>query len=92
MSAIPIDQVLIEKPEDYRVLMLPRDKYWLRTVDPDSKTIAKAKVIVGKTRFSFLGLHKKQLAEPIKLVSKFEPLIHVLFFLYLPILHCIEHG
>ena len=40
-SVIPIDQVIINDPGQRQVLMLPRGRYWLRTVDPDSKVIAK---------------------------------------------------
>ena len=38
-SAIPIDQVTIDDQSDRKVLMLPKGKFWLRTVDRDSKVI-----------------------------------------------------
>jgi hypothetical protein len=38
-SAIPIDQVIIDDQSDRKVLMLPKGKFWLRTVDRDSKVI-----------------------------------------------------
>lgn len=41
-SAIPVDQVIITQPSDWRVLMLPAGRYWLRTIDRDSKVIAAA--------------------------------------------------
>ena len=43
-SAIPIDQVIIEEPKDRKVLMLPPGRFWLRTIDRDSKVIAEAHV------------------------------------------------
>jgi hypothetical protein len=41
-SAIPVDQVIINEPYDRRVLMLPLGRFWLRTIDRDSKVIAEA--------------------------------------------------
>ncbi len=41
-SAIPVDQVIINEPYDRKVLMLPAGRYWLRTIDRDSKVIAEA--------------------------------------------------
>lgn len=46
-SAIPIDQVLIDEPQDRKVLMLPPGRFWLRTVDRDSKVIAETHVRVS---------------------------------------------
>lgn len=45
-SAIPIDQIMIDNPSDRKVLMLPKGKYWLRTVDQNTKIIAKATIEV----------------------------------------------
>jgi len=41
-SAIPVDQVIINESSDRKVLMLPAGRYWLRTIDRDSKVIAEA--------------------------------------------------
>ena len=41
-SSIPVDQVLIEEPRDRKVLMLPKGRFWLRTIDRNSKVIAKS--------------------------------------------------
>lgn len=41
-SAIPIDQVIIDEPNDRKVLMLPVGRFWLRTIDRDSQVIAEA--------------------------------------------------
>jgi hypothetical protein len=41
-SAIPVDQVIITASSDRTVLMLPAGRYWLRTIDQDSKAIAEA--------------------------------------------------
>jgi len=41
-SAIPVDQVIIAESSDLKVLMLPAGRYWLRTIDRDSKAIAEA--------------------------------------------------
>ena len=45
-SAVPVDQVIIDEPKDRKVLMLPRGRFWLRTIDRDSKVIAEAYVRV----------------------------------------------
>src|SRR2546423_8592267 len=45
-SAIPVDQVIINEPRDRKVLMLPAGRYWLRTIDRDSKVIAEAHLSV----------------------------------------------
>ena len=45
-SAIPVDQVIINEPFDRKVLMLPAGRYWLRTIDRDSKVIAEAHLSV----------------------------------------------
>jgi hypothetical protein len=39
-SAIPVDQVLLDDLSDDTVLMLPAGRYWMRTIDRDSKLIA----------------------------------------------------
>jgi hypothetical protein len=46
-SAIPIDQVLIGEPKDRKVLMLPPGRFWLRTINRDSKVIAEAHLRVS---------------------------------------------
>lgn len=46
-SAIPIDQVIINDQKDRKVLMLPKGKFWLRTVDRDSKVIAETSLSVS---------------------------------------------
>ena len=45
-SAIPIDQVLIDEQSNSKVLMLPKGKYWLRTIDRESTVIKKTTVLV----------------------------------------------
>jgi len=39
-SNIPIDQVIIDQPNDLKVLMLPAGRFWLRTLDRDGSVIA----------------------------------------------------
>ncbi|HKY46041.1 MAG TPA: hypothetical protein VJM50_23315 [Pyrinomonadaceae bacterium] len=46
-SAIPVDQVIIDESNDRKVLMLPPGRFWLRTVDRDSKVIAEAPLSVS---------------------------------------------
>jgi hypothetical protein len=46
-AAIPIDQVIIDDQSDRKVLMLPKGKFWLRTVDRDSKVIAETTLSVS---------------------------------------------
>ncbi len=41
-SSIPIDQVLIDERGDRKALMLPKGRFWLRTIDRNSRIIAKA--------------------------------------------------
>jgi hypothetical protein len=45
-SAIPVDQVIITESSDRKVLMLPAGRYWLRTIDRESKVIAEARLKV----------------------------------------------
>lgn len=45
-SNIPIDQVVIDEPNDSKVLMLPAGRFWLRTIDRDGKVIAEARLRV----------------------------------------------
>jgi hypothetical protein len=45
-SAIPVDQVILETPNDRKVLMLPGGRFWLRTVDRNSKVIAETSLHV----------------------------------------------
>lgn len=45
-SVIPIDQVVINDPGQRKVLMLPKGRYWLRTIDADSRVIAKVTLSV----------------------------------------------
>ena len=45
-SAITVDQVLITASSDPKVLMLPAGRFWLRTIDQDSKAIAEAHLTV----------------------------------------------
>ena len=45
-SAIPVDQVILNEPDDRKALMLPKGRYWLRTIDRDSKVIAKTTLSV----------------------------------------------
>jgi hypothetical protein len=46
-SAIPIDQVIIDDQSDRKVLLLPKGKFWLRTVDRDSKVIGETTLEVN---------------------------------------------
>lgn len=46
-SAIPVDQVILNDPPDGKVLMLPAGRFWLRTIDRDSKVIAEARLKVS---------------------------------------------
>jgi hypothetical protein len=46
-SAIPIDQLIIDEPMDRKVLMLPRGRFWLRTIDRNSKVIAETHLRVS---------------------------------------------
>lgn len=43
---IPVDQVVIDGPNDRKVLMLPAGRFWLRTIDRDGKVIAEARLRV----------------------------------------------
>jgi hypothetical protein len=43
-SAIPVDQVIIEEPNDRKVLMLPAGRFWLRTLDRDGRVIAETRL------------------------------------------------
>lgn len=43
-SAVPVDQVIIEEPNDRKVLMLPAGRFWLRTLDRDGKVIAETRL------------------------------------------------
>ena len=45
-SNIPVDQVVIDEPNDRKVLMLPAGRFWLRTIDRDGKVIAEARLRV----------------------------------------------
>lgn len=45
-SAIPVDQVVIQEPNDRKALMLPTGRFWLRTIDRDGKVIAEARLRV----------------------------------------------
>ena len=45
-TAVPVDQVIINESNDRKVLMLPRGRFWLRTIDRHSKVIAEAPVSV----------------------------------------------
>ena len=45
-TAIPVDQVVIVVRNDQKVLMLPSGKFWLRTIDQNSKVIAETHVSV----------------------------------------------
>lgn len=45
-SAIPIDQVLIDERSNPKVLILPKGKYLLRTIDRESTVIRKATVLI----------------------------------------------
>jgi hypothetical protein len=44
--ATPVDQVIINLPDDRKVLMLPAGRYWLRTIDRESNVIAEAHLSV----------------------------------------------
>jgi hypothetical protein len=43
-SAIPVDQVIIDEPNDRKVLMLPAGRFWLRTLDRDGNVIAETRL------------------------------------------------
>ena len=45
-TAVPVDQVIINESNDRKVLMLPRGKFWLRTIDRHSNVIAEAPLSV----------------------------------------------
>ena len=45
-SAIPVDQVVINDQSDRKSLMLTAGRFWLRTIDPESSVIAKARLSV----------------------------------------------
>jgi hypothetical protein len=45
-TAIPVDQIIIDDHDNQKVLMLPSGKFWLRTIDPNSKVIGEAHVTV----------------------------------------------
>jgi hypothetical protein len=45
-SVIPADQVIINEPYERKVLMLPTGRFWLRTIDRDSKVIGEAHLSV----------------------------------------------
>lgn len=45
-SVIPIDQVVINDSSERKVLMLPVGRYWLRTINPESKVIEKVTLSV----------------------------------------------
>jgi hypothetical protein len=44
--ATPVDQVIINEPTERKVLMLPAGRFWLRTIDRDSKVIAETHLTV----------------------------------------------
>ncbi|HJU61959.1 MAG TPA: hypothetical protein VJ864_07920 [Candidatus Binatia bacterium] len=46
VSAIPVDQVILNNSGDQKVLMLPAGRFWLRTIDRDSKVLAEARLRV----------------------------------------------
>ncbi|HEV2706269.1 MAG TPA: hypothetical protein VGV59_10120 [Pyrinomonadaceae bacterium] len=46
-SAIPVDQVILNGPHERKVLMLPAGRFWLRTIDRNSKVIAEARLSVS---------------------------------------------
>ena len=46
-SATPVDQVIINESHGREVLMLPAGRFWLRTIDRDSKVIAEAHLRVS---------------------------------------------
>jgi hypothetical protein len=39
-TAVPVDQIVLSDHETASVLMLPRGKFWLRAIDPDSRVVA----------------------------------------------------
>jgi hypothetical protein len=39
-TAIPVDQVIIDAPNDRKILMLPAGRFWLRTLDREGRLIA----------------------------------------------------
>jgi hypothetical protein len=43
-SAVPVDQVVIDEPNDRKVLMLPAGRFWLRTLDRDGRVIAETRL------------------------------------------------
>ena len=45
-STIPVDQVILDESDYRKALMLPKGRYWLRTIDRDSKVIAKTTLSV----------------------------------------------
>lgn len=45
-SVVPVDQVVIDGPEDRRALMLPQGVFWLRTIDRDSEELARTRLEV----------------------------------------------
>jgi len=45
-SAVPVDQIIIDDQDNQKVLMLPAGKFWLRTIDRNSKVIAETHVSV----------------------------------------------
>ena len=45
-AAIPVDQVIIDYNRSRKALMLPRGRFWLRTIDRDSKVIARQSIWV----------------------------------------------
>jgi hypothetical protein len=46
-SSIPVDQVIIEEPNNGKVLLLPAGRFWLRTIDRDSQVLAEAHLNVS---------------------------------------------
>ena len=46
-TAVPVDQVIINESNDRKVLMLPRGKFWVRTIDRHSNVIAEAPLSVS---------------------------------------------
>lgn len=46
-STIPIDQVIIDDRSDRKVLMLPKGKFWLRTIDRESRVIGERTLSVS---------------------------------------------
>ena len=43
-TAIPVDQVIIDEPNDRKILMLPAGRFWLRTIDREGKMIAETRL------------------------------------------------